>query len=384
MSVIGDFNGWDGRVHPMRLLAPGGIWEIFIPDLGEGEKYKFEIRTRAGALVKKTDPFGRRVRSAAAVGGHRARPVALSSGTTRRGWTTAAGRGSWLDQPMAIYEVHLGSWARVPEEGNRFLTYRELAHRLVPYVKDMGFTHLELLPVMEHPFSGSWGYQVLGFFAPTSRFGPPEDFKLFVDVCHQAGIGVILDWVPGHFPKDEHGLARFDGTALYEHQDPRQGEHQDWGTLIFNYGRNEVRNFLLSNALFWLEEYHIDGLRVDAVASMLYLDYSRKAGQWIPNAFGGRENLEAITLSAAVEQPDARRQARHHHAGRGVDVVVRCQPSGAPGRSRLHLQVEHGVDERHPDLHARGSDQPALASQQGDVLGHLHAHRELRAAVLAR
>jgi 1,4-alpha-glucan branching enzyme len=295
VSVIGDFNAWDGRVHPMRAIAPGGFWEIFIPGLAEGEKYKFEIRTPGGALLKKTDPFGRAFEVPP-------QSAAIVRDTSRyqwhdQAWMTERGdRGSWLEQPMAIYEVHLGSWARMPEEGNRFLTYRELAHRLVPYVKEMGFTHLELLPVMEHPFSGSWGYQVLGFFAPTSRFGPPEDFKLFVDACHQAGLGVILDWVPGHFPKDEHGLARFDGTALYEHQDPRQGEHQDWGTLIFNYGRNEVRNFLLSNALFWLEEYHIDGLRVDAVASMLYLDYSRQAGQWVPNAFGGRENLEAISF----------------------------------------------------------------------------------------
>jgi 1,4-alpha-glucan branching enzyme len=210
---------------------------------------------------------------------------------------------------MAVYEVHLGSWARIPEDANRYLTYGELAERLIPYVKEMGYSHIELLPVMEHPFSGSWGYQVIGFFAPTSRFGRPEEFKAFVDTCHLNGIGVILDWVPGHFPKDAHGLAQFDGTALFEHEDPRQGEHREWGTLIFNYGRNEVRNFLLSNALFWLHEYHVDGLRVDAVASMLYLDYSRKEGEWIPNRFGGRENIDAIeflrelnTLTH-VEQP---------------------------------------------------------------------------------
>jgi 1,4-alpha-glucan branching enzyme len=295
VSVIGDFNGWDGRVHAMRLLTPSGIWEIFVPDLPDGERYKFEIRTKAGDLLKKTDPFGVAFevppQSAAIVrdiSGYRWQDAAWMAARREQG-----GR---LDRPMAVYEVHLGSWARVPEEGNRFLTYAELAHRLVPYVKEMGFTHIELLPVMEHPFSGSWGYQVIGFFAPTSRFGPPEDFKLFVDTCHQAGIGVILDWVPGHFPKDEHGLARFDGTALFEHADPRQGEHQDWGTLIFNYGRHEVRNFLLSNALFWLEEYHADGLRVDAVASMLYLDYSRNEGEWIPNEFGGHENLDAVSF----------------------------------------------------------------------------------------
>ncbi|MGE3704364.1 MAG: 1,4-alpha-glucan branching protein GlgB [Vicinamibacterales bacterium] len=295
VSVIGDFNGWDGRVHPMRQLVPSGVWEIFIPDLPDWEKYKFEIRTHGGDLLEKTDPFG----FAFEVPPRTAAVVRDLRGYTWGDEAWMAARRSlhdWIEAPMSIYEVHLGSWARNPGEGDRSLTYRELADRLPAYVKDLGFTHIELLPVMEHPFTGSWGYQVLGFFAPTSRFGPPEDFKYLVDRCHQAGLGVILDWVPGHFPKDAHGLARFDGSALYEHADPRQGEHQDWGTLIFNYGRNEVRNFLLSNALFWLEEYHADGLRVDAVASMLYLDYSRRAGEWIPNAYGGRENLDAIAF----------------------------------------------------------------------------------------
>jgi 1,4-alpha-glucan branching enzyme len=293
VSVVGDFNNWDGRAHPMRRLGPTGVWEIFIPGLSEGQRYKYEIRSNQhGELLLKSDPYGFRFE----------RPPLSASIVARRdyAWHDAdwfvkrAGSKSWFKKPLSVYEVHLGSWARVPEEKDRWLTYSELAQRLVPYVKEMGYTHIELLPVMEHPFFGSWGYQVTGFFAPTSRYGTPEEFKGFIDTCHQHGIAVILDWVPGHFPKDAHGLARFDGTHLYEHADPRQGEHREWGTLIFNYGRNEVRNFLLANALFWLEEYHLDGLRVDAVASMLYLDFSKGPGDWLPNKYGGTENLEAI------------------------------------------------------------------------------------------
>jgi 1,4-alpha-glucan branching enzyme len=306
-SVVGDFNQWDGRVHPMRSLGASGMWEIFIPAARVGQRYKFEIRSREGEVLLKSDPYGFAFEvpplSAAIVS---ELDYEWQDGDWMR---NRAGREAWLQRPMAIYEVHLGSWARIPEEGNRYLTYPELAARLIPYVLDMGYTHIELLPVMEHPFSGSWGYQVTGFYAPTSRFGTPREFKGFIDACHRAGLGVILDWVPGHFPKDAHALARFDGTSLYEHADPRQGEHRDWGTLIFNYGRNEVRNFLLANALFWLHEYHADGLRVDAVASMIYLDYSRGADEWVPNRFGGRENLEALeflrqmnTLTH-VEQP---------------------------------------------------------------------------------
>jgi 1,4-alpha-glucan branching enzyme len=293
VSVVGDFNSWDGRAHPLRRLGPTGIWEIFIPGLSEGARYKFEIRSSLhGELLLKTDPFG----FACEVPPLTASVVARLDYT----WSDAqwlAGRSAanaWFDKPMATYEVHLASWMHVPEDRDRFLTYAELAARLIPYVKEMGYTHIELLPVMEHPFLGSWGYQITGFYAPTSRFGTPRDFKAFVDACHQAGIGVILDWVAGHFPKDACGLARFDGTALFEHANPLQGEHRDWGTLIFNYGRNEVRNFLLANALFWLDEYHVDGLRVDAVASMLYLDFSKRPGDWVPNKFGGRENVEAI------------------------------------------------------------------------------------------
>ncbi|HTL46244.1 MAG TPA: 1,4-alpha-glucan branching protein GlgB [Vicinamibacterales bacterium] len=293
VSVVGDFNGWDGRLHPMRLLGMSGVWEIFIPGVREGQRYKFELRARQrGELLLKSDPYG----FAFEVPPLSASIVArLEYAWGDDEWIRArAGLNNWFTRPFAAYEVHLGSWARVPGENNRYLTYREMADRLIPYVKEMGYTHIELLPVAEHPFSGSWGYQVTGYYAPTSRFGTPGDFKAFVDACHQHGLGVVLDWVPGHFPKDRFALAQFDGTSLYEHADPRQGEHRDWGTLIFNYGRNEVRNFLLANALFWLEEYHVDGLRVDAVASMLYLDYSRNPGEWVPNRHGGRENLDAI------------------------------------------------------------------------------------------
>jgi 1,4-alpha-glucan branching enzyme len=293
VSVVGDFNAWDGRAHPMRLLTPSGVWEIFIPGLGQGERYKFEIKGPGGALLHKADPYGFMFevppRSASCVW-----DMSRYQWRDRDWMASRTTFDNWFERPMAVYEVHLGSWARHMEEGGRWLTYREIAEGLIRYVRDMGFTHIELLPVMEHPFYGSWGYQVTGFFAPTSRYGTPDDFRWFVDECHLNGIAVILDWVPAHFPKDAHALARFDGTALYEHQDPRQGEHQDWGTLIFNYGRNEVRNFLLANALFWLEQYHVDGLRVDAVASMLYLDYSRHEGQWVANRYGGRENLDAI------------------------------------------------------------------------------------------
>ena len=292
VSIVGDFNGWDAAAHPMRSLGASGVWEAFVPNATTGQRYKFHLRLRSGGTALKADPYGFAFESPPGSASIVCDP---HHDWADGKWMTARGtQDSWFQRPMSAYEVHLGSWARVPEEGNRFPTYAELAARLIPYVKEMGYTHIELLPVMEHPFTGSWGYQVTGFYAPTNRYGTPAQFKAFVDECHQEGIGVILDWVPGHFPKDAHALARFDGTALYEHQDPRQGEHRDWGTLIFNYGRKEVRNFLLANALYWLEEYHADGLRVDAVASMLYLDYSRHPGQWVPNRFGGRENLEAI------------------------------------------------------------------------------------------
>jgi 1,4-alpha-glucan branching enzyme len=293
VSLVGDFCGWDGRLLPMRSLGSSGVWELFVPGLDAGALYKFEIKTREGALRLKTDPLARAMEL----------PPGSASRVVRSDhvWHD----GAWLDrrakadparEPLSIYEVHLGSFARIPEAGDRFLTYRELAPRLAEHAKRLGFTHVELLPVAEHAFYGSWGYQVTGYYAPTCRYGDPDDLRHLVDHLHEAGLGVILDWVPAHFPRDDFALRRFDGTALYEHDDPRRGEHPDWGTLIFNYGRAEVRNFLIANALYWLREFHVDGLRVDAVASMLYLDYSREAGQWLPNERGGRENLEAISL----------------------------------------------------------------------------------------
>lgn len=290
VSVVGDFNRWDGRVHALRIRGNSGVWELFVPGIGEGEKYKFEIKTKEGHLLLKSDPY-------AFFSEVRPKTASVVFDPSRFSWND----GEWMEKrkntdllssPVNIYEVHLGSWKRKPD--GSFLMYRELAEELVVYVKEMGYTHVELLPVAEHPFDGSWGYHVTGYFAPTSRFGTPEDFMAFVDLCHRHGVGVILDWVIAHFPKDTHGLGRFDGTALYEHLDPRKGEHPHWGSYIFNYGRCEVRSFLLSNAFFWLEKYHIDALRVDAVASMLYLDYGRREGEWVPNRFGGRENLEAI------------------------------------------------------------------------------------------
>ncbi|HET7479442.1 MAG TPA: 1,4-alpha-glucan branching protein GlgB [Rubrobacteraceae bacterium] len=293
VSVIGDFNNWDGRKHPMRKHPGGGVWEIFIPEIGEGEVYKYEIKGADGNLLPlKADPFGFRAEKLPGTASIVHDPDRYEWGDTA--WMeNQIGKNS-LDSPMAIYELHLGSWRR--NDDGTYYSYEQLAEELVSYVSEMGYTHVEFLPPTEYPFDGSWGYQPLGLFAPTSRFGTPDEFKKLVDEFHRAGIGVIIDWVPAHFPEDAHGLGFFDGTHLYEHADPRRGRHADWGTLVFNFGRNEVRNYLLANALFWLAEYHVDGLRVDAVASMLYLDYSREEGEWVPNEFGGNEDLQAVAF----------------------------------------------------------------------------------------
>ena len=293
VSVVGDFNHWDSRLHPMRRLGSSGIWELFIPDLKVGSNYKYRI-TSGSETFEKCDPYAFASECPPRTASKVADLDAYS--WNDQDWMQRRVKTNGLDAPISIYEVHLGSWRRPGSDPQRWMTYRELAQELVDYVVQMGFTHIELLPITEHPFTGSWGYQTLGYYAATARYGSPEDLMYMIDVCHQRGVGVILDWVPAHFPRDGHGLRQFDGTCLYEHEDPRKGEHRDWGTLIFNYGRHEVRNFLISNALFWLDKYHIDGLRVDAVASMIYLDYSREAGDWIPNEFGGRENLEAISF----------------------------------------------------------------------------------------
>ncbi|MHB1062124.1 MAG: 1,4-alpha-glucan branching enzyme, partial [Thiobacillus sp.] len=290
VSVVGDFNEWDGRRYPMRCRGTSGIWELFIPGLAAGPAYKYEILGSHGQLVRKTDPY--------------ARQMFLRPETTSRvpddtphtwgdsEWIAARAQFDWQHRPISIYELHPGSWRR--HDDGSFYSWGELVAELIPYVQDLGYTHIELMPVAEHPLDASWGYQVSGYYAPTARFGSPDDFRAFVDACHQANIGVLLDWVPAHFPKDDWALARFTGEPVYEHADPRRGEHQEWGTLVFDFGRNEVRNFLVANALYWLDEFHIDGLRVDAVASMLYLDYSRNPGEWVPNQYGGRENLEAV------------------------------------------------------------------------------------------
>ena len=299
VSVVADFNQWDGRIHSMRSIGHSGIWELFIPGVQAGQHYKFEIKNRdSGAVLLKADPyaFGSELRPATA-------SVTCAPMTYHwqdQDWITQRQKNGWLRQAVSIYECHLGSWRR--DSNGHFLNYRELAHQLIPYISEQGFTHIEILPITEHPLDASWGYQTTGYYTPTSRYGSADDFRYFVEYCHQHQIGVILDWVPAHFPKDAHGLARFDGTALYEHEDPRKGEHQDWGTLIYNYGRNEVKNFLIANAVFWLEEFHLDGLRVDAVASMLYLDYSREPGQWVANQYGGNENLEAIDFLKALNR----------------------------------------------------------------------------------
>lgn len=327
VSVVGDFNAWDGRRHPMRLRPSAGVWELFLPRLGKGERYKFEVLDAWGNLLpQKADPIARASEAAPAT-------ASVVASSAPYPWTDDAymrmrAENRSGEEAISVYEVHLASWLRILEEDGRSLDWIELSQRLIPYAKTMGFTHIELLPIMEHPFGGSWGYQPLGLFAPTGRYGTPEDFAYFVDRCHAAGIGVILDWVPAHFPTDVWGLARFDGTALYEHEDPREGFHKDWNTLIYNFGRNEVKGFLIASALEWLEEYHVDGLRVDAVASMLYRDYSRNAGEWIPNKYGGRENLEAVEffkhLNSIVHQrcPHALMIAEESTAWPGVTAHV--------------------------------------------------------------
>lgn len=354
VSIVGDFNDWQPDRHTM-MPSDSGIWTAFIPELGEYTVYKYHIVPQSGDGFDKADPYGfgmeQRPKTAS---------VVINLDRYQWGdsdWVSNRSQYQAFDKPIAIYEVHLGSWRRQADEqwGIRYLTYREFADQLIPYVLEMGYTHIELMPVAEYPFDASWGYQVLGFFAPTSRFGTPEDFMYFVDKCHQNKIGVILDWVPAHFPKDGAGLNYFDGTHLYSHSDPRKGEHQDWGTLIFNYDRHEVRSFLISNALFWIDKYHIDGLRVDAVASMLYLDYSREEGQWVPNEYGGRENLGAISFLRSMNETVHVNFPGVLTVAEEIDGLADGFSSALHGRFGLQLKVEHGLDARYLKLHGKKS-----------------------------
>ena len=381
ISIVGDFNSWDGRLHPMRSLGASGVWELFLPAAAESAVYKYELRTQDGSLLLKADPLATRTEEPPRTGSvvFRSRHLWQDEDWLQH---RAAAR-PWAE-PMSIYEVHLGSWRWNSLEGNRSLTYLELADELGDYVVEMGFTHVELLPVMEHPFGGSWGYQVTGFFAPTARFGTPDDFRAFVERLHARGVGVILDWVPAHFPRDDFALARFDGTALYEHADPRRGSHPDWGTLIFNYGRTEVRNFLLASALTWLEDFHADGLRVDAVASMLYLDYSREEGEWLPNVHGGRENLEAVSFLRELNEVVHRR---------APGVVMAAEESTAwPARlaahrrrrARFRVQMEPGLDARHARVLQARPDLPSAPPERPDLQSRLRVHGELHPAPLPR
>ena len=381
VSVVGDLNGWDGRLHPMRALGSSGIWELFVPQVGEGTSYKYEITGPDGERFQKADPYAFQAEHPPKT----ASIVHEPKHEWRDGeWMQRRHESTPLTEPMSVYEVHLGSWRLNPLEDNRSLTYLELADELAAYAKDMGFTHLELLPVMHHPFSGSWGYQVTGYYAPSPRFGSPDDFREFVDRLHGHGLGVILDWVPAHFPRDEFALARFDGTALYEHADPRRGAHPDWGTLVFNYGRHEVRNFLLANALFWMREYHVDGIRVDAVASMLYLDYSRREGEWVPNEYGGREDLDAVAFLKELNEV-----LYGHEPG----VVSAAEESTAwPGVSRptylggLGFGFKWNMGWMHDTL-AYFQNDPIYRRYpppRADLLAGLRVHRELHPAAVAR
>lgn len=373
VSVVGDFNAWDGRRHPMRLRASAGIWELFVPRLGPGERYKFEIIDRNGyTLPQKADPVARASEAAPSTASIVASnaPFRWSDDEWMRRDDVRDGEGA-----MSVYEVHLESWLRIPEDGNRNLDWIELSQRLIPYAADLGFTHIELLPIMEHPFGGSWGYQPLGLFAPTGRYGTPEDFAYFVDRCHAAGIGVIVDWVPAHFPTDVWGLARFDGTALYEHEDPREGFHKDWNTLIYNLGRNEVKGFLIASALEWLEHYHVDALRVDAVASMLYRDYSRNAGEWIPNQYGGRENLESVEffkhLNSIIHQrcPHAFTVAEESTAWPGV--------TRPPEEGGLGFDFKWNMGWMHDSLHYMQEDPVYRKYHHGTMtFGMVYAYSE--------